>query len=48
MKGKSQTFRSNFEIVQFVPVVGGTYTVRVTLEEDSTSNYVEYLGIAVW
>ena len=46
--GKSSTVRSNYEIVQFVPTVGGNYTIKVTFEEDYTSNSYVYLGIAIW
>ena len=46
--GTCKTLYSNFEVVQFVPTIGGTYTIKVTLEEDSTSNDFEYLGIAIW
>ena len=45
--GTCKTSYSNFEVVQFVPTVGGTYTIKVTIF-GTPGNSSEYLGIAIW
>ena len=42
--GSSTVTNGNFEVVQFVPTVSGTYTIKIT----GTSSDKEYVGIAVW
>ena len=42
--GFSALENSNFEVVQFVPTVSGTYTIKIT----GTSSDKKYVGIAVW
>jgi len=42
--GNSRLAYSNFEIVQFVPIEAGTYTIRIT----GSSSEKEYIGIAFW
>ena len=43
----STTEHNNYEIVQFVPPVSGTYTI--TIERSGASNYpLSYVGLAVW
>ena len=44
--GSCKTIRSNYEVVQFVPTVGGTYTIKITLS--NSTNTSENVGIALW
>ena len=44
--GSCKTLRSNYEVVQFVPTVGGTYTIKITLS--NSTNTSENVGIALW
>ena len=41
---ESELTYANFEIVQFVPQLTGTYTIEIT----GTSTEKEYIGIALW
>ncbi len=43
--GSSTTTKGNFEIVQFVPTVTGTYRIQIRC---TNSDLKEYVGIAVW
>ena len=42
----SSTIHSNFEIVQFVPTVSGTYTIQIQDSGGRTGS--DYIGIAMW
>ncbi len=44
--GSSATLLSNYEIVQFVPTVSGTYTIKI--EDLGSYSGSDYVGIAVW
>lgn len=45
--GSSSTSYANFEIVQFVPMQTGTYTIKIVRTGNSSSTK-EHVGIAIW
>lgn len=42
----SNTTNNNCEIVQFVPTVAGTYTIKIIL--NGATDITEHIGLAVW